>query len=97
VVKPLTVSVRYGEIRASDPQQVTVRHLLPRERVRLTSQGDVVGNGRANASGVFRAEFKVGQVWGTYTVRARSARTHQTATASFHVHIRCLNGEPVCD
>ena len=39
-------------------------------------------------TGVFRARFKVARVWGSYTLRARSTRTHQTATTSYHVHKR---------
>lgn len=91
VVGTLEVTVADRTVRASDPQTVTVRHLLPGERVTLSYQGRTVLVGRASKQGVLRAPLAVGTSWGTFTVTATAHGSHQRASTRFRVKIRCLD------
>jgi hypothetical protein len=75
----MTVQLTQPDVRASDPQTVTVTGLASGERVTVTYQGKRISAQGAHATptGRYRVTFKVDTVWGVKTVKA-SRRVRRT-------------------
>jgi len=93
--KKLVVSVRKA-VRASDPQRVVVRGLLPREDVTIRYEGKVRVHGKADTKGRFVATFTVGQGWGKKAVIVKGATANRSGKATFAVVQRCFVTPRLC-
>jgi hypothetical protein len=95
--KQLGLALGKADVRASDPQTVTVSRLAAGERVTVTYQGTRVspGSARADARGRWRGTFPVGTTWGTKAVKVTGQFATRNATATFDVVRRCSSGH-VC-
>jgi hypothetical protein len=92
--KHLGLTLAKKRVRASDWQTVTVRKLAPHERVTVTYQGHRFSpaHARAGAHGIWTGSVKVGQAWGTKTIKATGQYSVRNAKATFQVVRRCVTG-----
>lgn len=76
----LTATAKKAAARASTAQRITVRGLVPGQKVRVTYRGERISavTARATNSGTYTVRFDVGQRWGTkkVTVRAGDRSAH---------------------
>lgn len=76
----LTATAKKAAARASTAQRVTVRGLVPGQKVRVTYRGKRISavTARATSSGTYTVRFDVGQRWGTkkVTVSSGGRSTH---------------------
>lgn len=85
VTGTLTATAKKSHARASTDQRVTVRGLVPGQKVRVTYRGKRVSTASARASraGTYVVRFDVGQRWGTKKITVRAG--DRSARASFAV------------
>jgi hypothetical protein len=98
VTRPLSIQFAKASIRASDKQTVTIRNLLPGEKVKVVYNGDTISktSARANSSGVYTQKFNVDIYWGSRTLRATGSFDGRHTSKQFTVVNRCPGGGYYC-
>ncbi|TCI96035.1 hypothetical protein [Aeromicrobium sp. IC_218] len=82
VTGKLAATAKKSAARASTAQRITVRGLVPGQKVRVTYRGKTISaaTARASKNGTYTVRFDVGQRWGTKKVTVRSGdRTTRTS------------------
>lgn len=83
--KELDVELKKAKVKADKSQTVVVKGLVEGESVTVLLNGDVVGEGTADAKGEFELEFSVGDTLGKATVRVEGQIPARNGEDTFEV------------
>lgn len=86
----LKVTAKHAKVRAGYKQTVTVKGLVPGEKVTVTYRGKKVSkkSAVANAKGTISVKFKVGKSWGSKKVTVKGMASSRKGTVTFQVTAR---------